>query len=400
MVQLYLQGDPMRARLSATRNSSNVDILLARAGSGLFSVGSEADCGLQDSDDTSLATTFCNDNFKWRWYRMMAGLDNSGVHIQLQPRKFYKLSRILGQGGFGTVLQCHQPSRLFTQSGKIAAAKVAIVTQYDEVEFERAAIRLATETEVLGRLRSLFIISLKASYAFNNEFWLVMELCDGGTVSDTLVDLRSTSEIGAICACVTSALVHIHNMGICHRDVKPNNILLHTKGAAKLADFGSACGLASTMGECAKLHFEKFVAGTLHYLAPECCCDRPTFIEARSEARDVWALGICANEMLYGIIPRSENKDPRALIRNLGPPSFDLPPPSRVYSSSFMLRRVLDFAGACLHHKPRCRMNAICLSSTALVSPYLESAGRHLAIKAIRALISRRALRAGAGKLG
>ena len=371
-------GGPDVLRLTFARDHVLSNVLVTSSGCGFFSeTESDGDPANSPGDETP----------KWSWCEMVITLWNSGVDIN-QPREWLLPSRIIGRGSFGIVVQCEQRRGFWELSRRAVAAKVTTVNQYENKKYEEAAVRLVMERAILMHVQSQFVVTLQTSYTYNDEFWLVMELCDGGTVGDALLGIQSTDEIGAICACVTHALAHIHDMGICHRDIKSSNILLLSRGIAKLADFGVACGL-SRLGEDSKFHLEKFVAGTLHYLAPECCCDRPTVVEARSVARDVWALGICVYEMFYGTIPYGRSVDPRTIIVRKAPPSFGTPPPGRISSSSSKLLEVIDFAAACLQQAPNQRKDAHHLAHARLVSAHGASFQRQEYSPDLRVLVSR-----------
>lgn len=130
----------------------------------------------------------------------------------------------------------------------------------------------------------------------NGEFpYLVMELLGGGTLRD-LLEEHCTLHLAVVFSVldpILSALAAAHRANLVHRDVKPENVLIGTDGAIKVADFGLVRAIASANSTTGST-----ILGTLAYLSPEQvatgCAD------ARS---DVYSTGIVAFEMLTGQVP-------------------------------------------------------------------------------------------------
>jgi len=132
----------------------------------------------------------------------------------------------------------------------------------------------------------------------DGRLYIAAAFRDGGSLgelverdSELSVDfvIRIAAEIGA-------GLGALHARGIVHRDVKPSNVMLDSKGSAALTDFGLARGPAYTV-----LTTPGQVLGTLDYMAPE-------LIEGKlaTPATDVYALGCLAYECLTGTPPFSD----------------------------------------------------------------------------------------------
>jgi eukaryotic-like serine/threonine-protein kinase len=149
--------------------------------------------------------------------------------------------------------------------------------------------------------------------------FLVMELVEGGTLRDVL---RARGALGvpaafAVMEQVLSGLAAAHRLGLVHRDVKPENVLISWQGEVKVADFGlvtaSAQAGASTAG---------MIIGTVAYLSPEQVATGSA--DARS---DVYAAGIMLYELLTGAPPYSGDTAISVAYRHV---NSDVPPPSQI----------------------------------------------------------------------
>lgn len=91
------------------------------------------------------------------------------------------------------------------------------------------------------------IVTLKEVFEDTDKFYLVMELCSGGRLSDFLVKERSQfceRNAAEVVKELMGIVRYCHEMGVVHRDIKPENILLTGTGKMKLADFGLATRVA------------------------------------------------------------------------------------------------------------------------------------------------------------
>ena len=126
--------------------------------------------------------------------------------------------------------------------------------------------RARSEMLVLARLGDAHLVRLyDASFPDPpGQPYLVMELVDGGTLTDAVgrapMSTHRTAEVGTRLA---QALAHVHAAGVVHRDVKPANVLLTPDGDVKLADFGIA------LADGSRVTATRTVVGTAGYLAPE-----------------------------------------------------------------------------------------------------------------------------------
>ncbi|GAA4681733.1 Stk1 family PASTA domain-containing Ser/Thr kinase [Pseudonocardia yuanmonensis] len=149
--------------------------------------------------------------------------------------------------------------------------------------------------------------------------FLVMELVDGGTLRDVL---RRRGALGvpaafAVLEPVLAGLAQAHRLGMVHRDVKPENVLLGRDGSVKVADFG----LVTAAAEAGVSH-AGMILGTMAYLSPE------QVATGQANARsDVYAAGVLCYELLTGAPPYTGDNALSVAYRHV---NDDVPPPSAI----------------------------------------------------------------------
>ncbi|WP_308259261.1 Stk1 family PASTA domain-containing Ser/Thr kinase [Pseudonocardia sp. H11422] len=149
--------------------------------------------------------------------------------------------------------------------------------------------------------------------------FLVMELVEGGTLRDVL---RVRCALGvpaalAVLEPVLAGLAEAHRLGLVHRDVKPENVLIGRAGEVKVADFGLVTAAAQ-----AGVSHVGMIVGTMAYLSPEQVATGAA--DARS---DVYAAGVLLYELLTGAPPYSGDTAISVAYRHV---NEDVPPPSRI----------------------------------------------------------------------
>ncbi|XP_051981610.1 probable serine/threonine-protein kinase nek2 [Xyrauchen texanus] len=141
-----------------------------------------------------------------------------------------------------------------------------------------------SEADVLCRLKHPYIVDYKESFEENGSLYIIMNYCEGGDLAKVMAVQKNIAvhlpeeKILDWFTQICLALKHIHDKGIFHRDLKPQNIFL-TEGTLVLGDFGITKTLAQ------EVYVHKNV-GTPLYIAPEVLIGTPYTAES-----DIWSLG-------------------------------------------------------------------------------------------------------------
>ena len=229
----------------------------------------------------------------------------------------YRITARLGGGGMGEVYRAED-----TRLGRDVAIKVLPVAAQDDPE-RRA--RFMTEARAASALRSPNIATIYDIGEEDGVVYLAMEYVDGETLSarvrrGPLVPVEGLD----IASQVADALTEAHERGIVHRDIKSANVMITSRGVAKVLDFGLAKFVSADahLGLAATGTFEKTMAGmvlgTVYYMSPEQALGRP--VDGRS---DLFSLGVVLYEMLTGRLPFEGQNFPEIVdaIINQPPPA-------------------------------------------------------------------------------
>jgi serine/threonine-protein kinase len=199
----------------------------------------------------------------------------------------YRLEELLGEGGMGVVFRA---SRL--SDGREVALKLLKVDLADDLLFQH---RFRQEARAAGEVPEPHLVPIIEAAEADGRHYLAVAYVEGGSLTSRIADggplggqdlVRVVSEVGA-------GLDALHEAGIVHRDIKPQNILFAGDGTAMLTDFGLAKGRAYTV-----LTRPGQVMGTLDYLAPELIRGDPATPQS-----DIYALGCVAFECIAGRAP-------------------------------------------------------------------------------------------------
>ncbi|XP_069581239.1 cGMP-dependent protein kinase 1-like isoform X2 [Brachyistius frenatus] len=194
----------------------------------------------------------------------------------------------LGVGGFGRV----ELVQLKSDAAKTFAMKIL---KKRHIMDTRQQEHIRSEKHIMTEAHSDFIVRLYRTFKDRKYLYMLLEACLGGEVWTLLRDRGSfeDSTTRFYTGCVVEAFAYLHAKGIIYRDLKPENLLLDSRGYAKLVDFG----FAKKIGFCKKTWT---FCGTPEYVAPEIILNKGHDVSA-----DYWSLGILMYELLTGSPPFS-----------------------------------------------------------------------------------------------
>jgi len=204
----------------------------------------------------------------------------------------YLLKRQIASGGMATIY-----AGIDTRLDRPVAVKVMHAHLANDEAFVSRFIKEAKATAALSHPNIVSIQDQGWNEGGPPAVFLVMELVEGSTLRDFLNENGplSVEQTIQFITPVLSALAAAHLIGIIHRDVKPENILISKDGRIKVADFGLARNMTMAQTMTAE---SSVVLGSVSYLSPEQV--QRGIADARS---DVYAIGIVLFEMLLGKKP-------------------------------------------------------------------------------------------------
>lgn len=144
----------------------------------------------------------------------------------------FKPMSIIGKGAFGEVRVC-----VNIKNNEVVAIKKL---RKEEMHRKNQIIHVRNEKEILAKASEEWIVGLKASFQDEKYLYLVMDYLPGGDLMSQLMkkDIFTEEEGKFYMAELVLAVESVHKLNCIHRDLKPDNILIDSKGHIKLSDFG------------------------------------------------------------------------------------------------------------------------------------------------------------------
>ncbi|MFJ9345722.1 serine/threonine-protein kinase [Streptomyces sp. NPDC101237] len=214
----------------------------------------------------------------------------------------YRLGRVLGRGGMGTVWRAEDE----TLGRTVAVKELRFPTNIDEEEKRRLITRTLREAKAIARIRNNSAVTVFDVVEEDDRPWIVMELVEGKSLAevireDGVLKPRRAAEVGLA---ILDVLRSAHREGILHRDVKPSNVLIaESDGRVVLTDFG----IAQVEGD-PSITSTGMLVGAPSYISPE---------RARGHkpgpAADLWSLG----GLLYAAVEGAPPYDKGSAIATL-----------------------------------------------------------------------------------
>lgn len=212
-------------------------------------------------------------------------------------KETYSVGKVLGHGASGEV---------YLVTHKVNGTKLACKVVKKNSNMNDAQ-SMSTEIEIMKRIRHRNIVSMYELYETPKCLWIILELVDGGDMYHFLANVESYNEVVASRQLkqVLQGVHYLHSLGVVHRDLKLDNILLSgpvNNCVVKIADFGLSALVridedgydAEESGKRKRYNHLKEMWGTKEYFAPE------VIEQSYGPQADVWAVGCVLYEMLTG----------------------------------------------------------------------------------------------------
>lgn len=228
--------------------------------------------------------------------------------------KHYNLIKKLGTGGMGEVYKAYDAE---------LEREVAIKLMHPHLmNDENNAERFLREARAAARLIHPNIVTMHEIGTSKLGRYIVMEYVQGVPLTDILEKegMLEIDRVAGIMSQVCDGLQKAHGMGILHRDIKPDNILLTNEDVVKILDFGIA-KISTKMG----LTGSGDILGTVEYMAPEQMMGGE--LDQRS---DIYALGVVLYQLLTARLPFIGDSPVEIIYKKLN----EEPPPPSYYNNA------------------------------------------------------------------
>jgi serine/threonine protein kinase len=263
----------------------------------------------------------------------------------------YEILAFIGKGGMCEVYRARH-----LQLDKSVAIKIL---QQSASAASKEASRFRRESQAIAALKHPNIVSAYGFGMLTDRPYLAIELLDGESLASRLARVQRLDKQSfvRICAQICDALGYAHQLGVIHRDVKPNNVMITDDDDVRLVDFGISKFVEDVKGGSQKLTQTGQIIGTVLYMSPEQSLGQRT--DARS---DIYSLGCLMYELLVGKPPFDADTPFALLYKHGNEPVQDSP----------YLGEWAPIIFACLQKEPNDRPQTAAEVKAAICDPSAE----------------------------
>lgn len=193
----------------------------------------------------------------------------------------------LGAGGMG---------RVFRAFDKEIGEEVAIKILHSNIALDRRTVdRFRNEIKLSRKISHRSVCRMHELHLEGRQLFITMEYVSGQDLKDLIRQAGALTSGKAVSLAkqVAEGLAEAHGLGVVHRDLKPQNIMIDREGYAKIMDFGIARSLYGS-----SMTAEGTLVGTPDYMSPE-----QVEGQEADQRSDIYALGVILYEMITGRLP-------------------------------------------------------------------------------------------------
>lgn len=351
---LSLNDDTLWIQDTSTNGTYLNATRLVKGTNYIVTQGDEISVGVGKREDVARFVVLLSDK-----YNPSNSTNNSVSKDEGIYKDFIIKNDTIGQGAFATVKKAIERSTGDSYAVKIINRRRAI-----HAGGKGAMDGVNRELQILRQLDHPNIVRLKSFYEDVENYYLVMELVPGGDLMDFVAANGAIGEDATqvITKQILDGIAYVHQLGISHRDLKPDNILIMQDDPiiVKITDFGLAKISDNTT-------FMKTFCGTLAYVAPEIITgkhEQPLVPGHNySDLVDIWSLGCLVYVLLTTHLPFN-GKTQGQMFQKIKSGEFHESP----LNSYQISQEGRDFLKCCLQVDPSKRLTA----KQALKHPWLR----------------------------
>ncbi len=226
------------------------------------------------------------------------------IHIGDKIDERYRIVSRVGSGGMAEVYEAIDV--ITKKQVAIKVIKEELMSSQDNLK------RFKYEAMSSASLNHPNIVRVYNQGEIDGRPYIANEFIKGQTLKEKI---EFSTKLTVLESCeimlqLTSAVEYIHNHGVIHRDIKPQNVYYMSDGTVKLGDFG----IAMEEGD-AKDNSSASIMGSVHYLAPEICQSKHVTTKS-----DIYSLGVTFFELLTGRLPYEDGTPVDIAIQHVKKP--------------------------------------------------------------------------------
>jgi len=248
----------------------------------------------------------------------------------------YTFEKLLGEGTYGKVKLVHknEPENKFAakiiKKDVLKKRREMIRDERGRVKYKDALENVLMEIAIMKKLNHPNIVKLYEviDNSESAKLYIIMDFVEKGQIIEwdeetstfynlTQKEYLDETELRKIFAQIIQGLFYLHQNGIIHRDIKPQNILQSSNGTIKIADFG----VSAIVGEQDVM---KKAEGTYHFMPPECVSTEQNPNGFSGRAADIWAMGISFFAFTFYKVP-FHGENPLELFENIEKQELEFP---------------------------------------------------------------------------